>query len=91
MHTFCRHKASGAVIARCSQPEVGWLGWRNAKDEQLLSALSEACGFDRGEQQQEHSQRIRHNSNTSNESAPPSPEGSHEEVNLVEPKVCLIF
>lgn len=30
-----RHR-NGAVIARCSQPEVGWLGWRNSKDEQLL-------------------------------------------------------
>lgn len=45
-----RHRKSGAVIARCSQPEVGWLGWRNTKDEQLLKALADACAFDRGEQ-----------------------------------------
>ncbi|KAG5673821.1 hypothetical protein PVAND_003835 [Polypedilum vanderplanki] len=39
---------SGAVIARSSQPEVGWLGWRNNKDEQLLKALADACSFDNG-------------------------------------------
>lgn len=42
-----RH-SSGAVIARSSQPEVGWLGWRNSKDEQLLKALADACSFDNG-------------------------------------------
>lgn len=36
------------MIARCSQPEVGWLGWRSNEDEQLLAALSAACNFDRG-------------------------------------------
>ncbi|XP_023034870.1 myotubularin-related protein 4 isoform X2 [Drosophila willistoni] len=44
-----RHQKSGAILARCSQPEVGWLGWRNTKDEQLLKALADACAFDRGE------------------------------------------
>lgn len=43
-----RHHSSGAVIARSSQPEVGWLGWRNNKDEQLLKALADACSFDNG-------------------------------------------
>ncbi|CRK95414.1 CLUMA_CG008691, isoform A [Clunio marinus] len=42
-----RH-SSGAVIARSSQPEVGWLGWRNPKDEMLLKALADACSFDNG-------------------------------------------
>lgn len=36
------------MIARCSQPEVGWLGWRSAEDEDLLKAISDACMFDRG-------------------------------------------
>ncbi|XP_055549423.1 myotubularin-related protein 3 isoform X2 [Wyeomyia smithii] len=81
-----RHDRTGAVIARCSQPEVGWLGWRNSKDEQLLKALSDACAFDRGTQ----SSRTRHNSTASNESSPPSPEGSHEEVEMDEPKKILI-
>lgn len=45
-----RHLENGAVIARSSQPEVGWLGWRNNKDEQLLKALSDACSFDSGQQ-----------------------------------------
>lgn len=45
-----RHRATGAIIARCSQPEVGWLGWRNNKDEELLQAFVNACAFDQGEQ-----------------------------------------
>lgn len=45
-----RHLENGSVIARSSQPEVGWLGWRNSKDEQLLKALSDACSFDSGDQ-----------------------------------------
>lgn len=38
-----RHRRNGAVIARCSQPEVGWLGWRSSEDEELLKAIAEAC------------------------------------------------
>lgn len=34
---------NGAVIARCSQPEVGWLGWRSPEDEALLHAIGTAC------------------------------------------------
>lgn len=81
-----RHKGSGAIIARCSQPEVGWLGWRNSKDEQLLKAFSDACAFDKGHQ----TVRTRHNSSASTESNPSSPEGSHEEVIMDEPKKILI-
>ncbi|XP_066601319.1 myotubularin-related protein 3 [Prorops nasuta] len=44
-----RHVNNGAVIARSSQPEVGWLGWRSSQDEDLLKALSDACSYDRGE------------------------------------------
>lgn len=47
-----RHMRNGAVIARCSQPEVGWLGWRSSEDEDLLKAISDACAFDQGQQQQ---------------------------------------
>ena len=43
-----RHAGNGAVIARCSQPEVGWLGWRSAEDEDLIKAISDACTYDRG-------------------------------------------
>uniref|UniRef100_W4VR85 Lateral signaling target protein 2 homolog n=1 Tax=Corethrella appendiculata TaxID=1370023 RepID=W4VR85_9DIPT len=93
-----RHQKSGAVIARCSQPEVGWLGWRNSKDEQLLKALSDACSFDKGggctgTQSSISSttvSRTRNDSTTSNDSTTPSPEGSHEEVNMDEPKKILI-
>ena len=37
---------NGAVIARCSQPEVGWLGWRSPEDEALLHAIGMACALD---------------------------------------------
>lgn len=43
-----RH-SSGAIISRSSQPEVGWLGWRNNKDEQHLKAFCDACSFDNGD------------------------------------------
>eukprot|EP00096_Caligus_rogercresseyi_P004038 TRINITY_DN1816_c0_g1_i1.p1 TRINITY_DN1816_c0_g1~~TRINITY_DN1816_c0_g1_i1.p1 ORF type:complete len:765 (-),score=237.99 TRINITY_DN1816_c0_g1_i1:758-3052(-) len=43
-----RHQSSGAVLARCSQPEVGWLGWRSTEDEQMVKALADACAWDRG-------------------------------------------
>ena len=44
-----RHVGNGAVIARSSQPEVGWLGWRSSEDEDLLKAISDACSYDIGE------------------------------------------
>ncbi|KAJ8917303.1 hypothetical protein NQ315_002321 [Exocentrus adspersus] len=44
-----RHTRNGAVIARCSQPEVGWLGWRSDEDEELIKAISAACNFDRSQ------------------------------------------
>ncbi|XP_049317665.1 myotubularin-related protein 4 isoform X5 [Bactrocera dorsalis] len=87
-----RHKKSGAVIARCSQPEVGWFGWRNNTDEQLLKALSEACAFDRGEQMRRQSQSINTTGRrmTSSESTPSSTDGSHEEVTMDEVQKVLI-
>jgi hypothetical protein len=47
-YCICRHTGNGAVIARCSQPEVGWLGWRSSADEDLLKAIADACAYDRG-------------------------------------------
>ena len=41
-----RHVVTGAVLARCSQPEVGWLGWRSADDEDLVRAIADATAFD---------------------------------------------
>ena len=38
---------TGACLARCSQPEVGWLGWRSTNDENLVKAIADACAFDR--------------------------------------------
>ncbi|XP_058978374.1 myotubularin-related protein 4-like isoform X2 [Musca domestica] len=88
-----RHRKSGAVIARCSQPEVGWLGWRNTKDEQLLKALADACAFDRGEQMRQfanNSQSAQSIQIPSGDSSPSSPDGSHEEVALDEVRKILI-
>lgn len=48
-YVFLRHVNNGAVIARSSQPEVGWLGWRSSEDEDLLKALADACSYDKGE------------------------------------------
>nr|CAD7261707.1 unnamed protein product [Timema shepardi] len=64
LHIFCkdaqsfRHTGNGAVIARCSQPEVGWLGWRSSEDEDLLKAIADACDFDRGHLQSENGESI---------------------------------
>ncbi|ODN00265.1 Myotubularin-related protein 3 [Orchesella cincta] len=38
-----RHRGNGAVISRCSQPEVGWFGWRSAEDEELVQNIVIAC------------------------------------------------
>ncbi|XP_077943418.1 phosphatidylinositol-3,5-bisphosphate 3-phosphatase MTMR3 isoform X3 [Gasterosteus aculeatus] len=41
-----RHQTTGAVIARCGQPEVSWWGWRNADDEHLVQSIAKACATD---------------------------------------------
>uniref|UniRef100_A0A8C5F9F0 phosphatidylinositol-3,5-bisphosphate 3-phosphatase n=1 Tax=Gadus morhua TaxID=8049 RepID=A0A8C5F9F0_GADMO len=41
-----RHVTTGAVIARCGQPEVSWWGWRNADDEHLVQSIAKACAVD---------------------------------------------
>jgi len=43
-----RDVRTGVVLARSSQPEVGWLGWRNTQDESLLHAIAESCALHRG-------------------------------------------
>ncbi|XP_046694918.1 myotubularin-related protein 4 isoform X4 [Silurus meridionalis] len=43
-----RHQKNGAVIARCSQPEISWWGWRNTEDEYLVTSIAKACGLDSG-------------------------------------------
>ena len=37
-----RH-SNGAVIARTSQPEIGWLFWRSKEDEKMIQAIINAC------------------------------------------------
>ncbi|XP_077336790.1 phosphatidylinositol-3,5-bisphosphate 3-phosphatase MTMR4 isoform X2 [Lithobates pipiens] len=43
-----RHSRTGAVIARCSQPEISWWGWRNADDEHLVTSIAKACALNPG-------------------------------------------
>ncbi|XP_078535618.1 phosphatidylinositol-3,5-bisphosphate 3-phosphatase MTMR4 isoform X2 [Lissotriton helveticus] len=43
-----RHQKNGAVIARCSQPEISWWGWRNADDEYLVTSIAKACALNPG-------------------------------------------
>uniref|UniRef100_A0A4W5QMU7 phosphatidylinositol-3,5-bisphosphate 3-phosphatase n=1 Tax=Hucho hucho TaxID=62062 RepID=A0A4W5QMU7_9TELE len=43
-----RHLRNGAVIARCSQPEISWWGWRNTEDEYLVTSIAKACLMDPG-------------------------------------------
>lgn len=31
------------MISRCSQPEVGWFGWRSSEDEELVQNIVMAC------------------------------------------------
>uniref|UniRef100_A0AAQ4Q0P0 phosphatidylinositol-3,5-bisphosphate 3-phosphatase n=1 Tax=Gasterosteus aculeatus aculeatus TaxID=481459 RepID=A0AAQ4Q0P0_GASAC len=43
-----RHQKNGAVISRCSQPEISWWGWRNTDDEYLVTSIAKACQMDTG-------------------------------------------
>ena len=45
---MCRDVRTGVVLARSSQPEVGWLGWRNTQDESLLQAIAQSCAIHPG-------------------------------------------
>lgn len=38
-----RYEKNGCIIARSSQPYVGWLCWRNEFDENLLNSLCTSC------------------------------------------------
>lgn len=43
-----RHRGNGCVIARCSQPEMGWMGWRNYDDEKLIQDIALASSYNGG-------------------------------------------
>lgn len=64
---------------------MGWLGWRNPKDEQLLKAIADACSFDGGEMG-----RRQLPANNASASENSSIDGSHEEVCMDEVKKILI-
>ncbi|CAN0333759.1 unnamed protein product [Lampetra fluviatilis] len=44
-----RHQHNGAVIARSSQPEVSWWGWRSPEDEHLIQSMARACALNKWE------------------------------------------
>lgn len=44
--SLTRHQQNGAVIARCSQPEIGWFGWRSDQDEHFIESILRACKTD---------------------------------------------
>ncbi|KAL8604616.1 hypothetical protein ACOMHN_013396 [Nucella lapillus] len=52
-----RDQRNGAVIVRCSQPEYGWLGWRNSDDELLFRIIPDTCAQDVGNNTYHTSQR----------------------------------
>lgn len=43
-----RDQRNGAVLLRCSQPELGWLGWRSTEDETMLESVPVACSQNPG-------------------------------------------
>lgn len=43
-----RNSRNGAVLVRSSQPEMGFFGWRNTDDENLLNAIPVACSLNPG-------------------------------------------
>ena len=45
MNLLIRDQRNGAVIVRCSQPEVGWFSWRCTEDESILQSIISACGM----------------------------------------------
>ncbi|KAI2804266.1 Serine/threonine-protein kinase TAO1 [Blomia tropicalis] len=44
--TVWRSTKNGCIIARSSQPIVGWLGWRSSQDERLLQKIMNLCNRD---------------------------------------------
>lgn len=50
-----RNRLNGSVLARSSQPEVGWLGWRCNNDENLIEAIADGSALDAGSVSQESS------------------------------------
>lgn len=87
VHCIFRHTGNGAVIARCSQPEVGWLGWRSAEDEDLLKAISDACNYDRGPKTMLETNSVHSpSSNHSDEAVQ-----AHTAINLLEKKVRILY
>ncbi|XP_033747219.1 myotubularin-related protein 3-like [Pecten maximus] len=81
-----RDQRNGAVLVRCSQPEVGWLGWRNPEDEALLRSIPLACAHNPGTYQ--HSQAILDDSSTSESG---SQNGDSGDESLGEDKRMLVI
>ncbi|XP_063049675.1 myotubularin-related protein 3 [Engraulis encrasicolus] len=69
-----RHQSTGAVIARCGQPEVSWWGWRNADDEHLVQSIAKACAVDTHTHTQSHTHSHTDKPIATTSSSPNSPD-----------------
>ncbi|XP_045171881.1 myotubularin-related protein 4-like isoform X2 [Mercenaria mercenaria] len=81
-----RNCRNGAVLVRSSQPEMGFFGWRNTDDENLLNAIPVACSENPGSRNK-HS--VREDGSGSDLSSDDSSTMDSEES--LEPKKMLII
>ena len=45
---YFRDQRNGTVLVRCSQPELGFFGWRSTEDETMLESVPVACSQNPG-------------------------------------------
>lgn len=80
-----RNCQNGAVLVRCGQPEIGWLGWRNTDDEKFLEAIPLACAMNPGTRKQDSDDDDRLSGSSLND------EDEDESTVIEEPKKMLII
>lgn len=76
-----RHQRYGSIVARSSQPMVGWFGCRKLHDEKLIHAIAAACASDCGPSTLSYSSSL-----SSSSSSCSSQEARHNSDILAEPK-----
>lgn len=80
-----RNCQNGAVLVRCGQPEIGWLGWRNTDDEKFLEAIPLACAVNPGTRKKDSDEDDRLSRSSLND------EDEDESTVIEEPKKMLII